>query len=174
MNRRTTLALGTMATLFLGLVPLAGHAVAQTAKDLTGTWTLVSITNDQGGKKSEPFGPNAKGVQVFDSNGHFSIMIIRSDLPKLASNNREMATADESQKVMHGSIAYFGTYKANDADKSIAMQVEGATFANWTGTVQKRTFVISGDQVTITNAAPSVGAGVNTLVWKRVKPAGSM
>jgi hypothetical protein len=41
MNRRTTFALSTMAVLYLGFA-LPGEAVAQTAKDLVGTWKQVS------------------------------------------------------------------------------------------------------------------------------------
>jgi hypothetical protein len=173
MNRRTTIALSAMA--LLGVAPLANVALAETASDLAGTsWTLVSLTNEQGGKKTEPFGPNPKGLQVFDGNGRFSIVIVRPDLPKFASNSRDTATADESQKVVHGSIAYFGTYTVNAAEKSFALQVEGATFPNWTGAQQKRTYAISGDVLTISNATPSIGAGVNTITWKRAKQTGSM
>jgi hypothetical protein len=56
---------------------------------------------------------------MFDPNGHFSEIIIRSDLPKFASNNREAGTPEENKAAMQGSIAYFGTYSVSDTDKVV-------------------------------------------------------
>ena len=53
------------------------EAVAQTtAKDLGGTWTLVSITLEQDGKKTDFYGPNPQGQRTFDPTGHFSEITI--------------------------------------------------------------------------------------------------
>jgi hypothetical protein len=88
----------------------AGDAFGQTAKELVGSWTLVSVTVNRDGEKVEPFGPNPKGTMTFDSGHRFSLIITRSDLPNVASNNREMGTSEENKTVVQGSIAYFGTY----------------------------------------------------------------
>ena len=58
---------------------LAGNAVAQSAKDLVGSWTIVSV---------EGYGPNPKGSLIFEANGRYSLQLLRSDLQKYASNNR--------------------------------------------------------------------------------------
>ena len=60
MKRVCKLTLGTRGLLFLGIVLAAGDAFAQTAKDLVGTWTLVSIVTEQGGTKTDTYGPNPK------------------------------------------------------------------------------------------------------------------
>jgi lipocalin-like protein len=148
-------------------------ASAQVDKNLVGTWTVVSVTYEQGGKKIEPYGPNVKGTQIYDANGRIATVVLRPDLPKVASNNRMTATAEESQKIVHGSIAYFGTYTTNEADHSVTVQIEGATLPNWMGTSQKRTYTISGDQLTISNPTGS-GAGAATVVLKRAGPAKAM
>jgi hypothetical protein len=45
-------------------------AVAQTAKDLVGTWILESDTSTTpDGRTTQPFGPNPQGVAIFDSSG---------------------------------------------------------------------------------------------------------
>ena len=55
-----------ITALIIGIAsPVA--AVAQTAKDFVGTWTLVSTITEQGGNKSDTFGPNAKGVLMYDA-----------------------------------------------------------------------------------------------------------
>ena len=79
MNRRTTFALSTMAVLYLGFA-LPGEAVAQTAKDLVGTWKQVSnVTISQDGRRSDVFGPNPNALLIFDTNGRFASVTTRPD-----------------------------------------------------------------------------------------------
>ena len=165
------MAATSIATFALAMVSTG--ASAQVDKNLVGTWTVVSVTYEQGGKKIEPYGPNVKGTQIYHANGRIATIVMRPDLPKVASNNRMTATAEESQKIVHGSIAYFGTYTTNEADHSVTVQIEGATLPNWMGTSQKRTYTISGDQLTISNPTGS-GAGAATVVLKRAGPAKAM
>ena len=86
MNRRTALALSTMTLLCLGIA-LPGSAAAQTAKDLVGTWTLVSNdTVRPDGTRVPTFGANPKGIIVFGSDGRFIYLLSRGDLPKFETN----------------------------------------------------------------------------------------
>jgi hypothetical protein len=78
-------------------------------------------------------------VSVF----RISMIITRSDLPKIASNNRHAGTPEENKAFEEGSIAYFGTYSAKQM--TCAIHIESSTFPNWIGTNQKRSFIISGD-----------------------------
>jgi hypothetical protein len=111
MYQRTILSLSAMAAFGLTLMP--GSALAQTAKDLIGTWKPVSVTvTGPDGRKSEPFGPNPNSILTFDANGRFVLVNTRPDLPKFASNNRMQGTAEENKAIVQGSIAYFGTYSS--------------------------------------------------------------
>ena len=56
------------------------------------------------------------------------------------SNNRETATAEESENIVHGSPGYFGTYATNEAEKSFTVQIEGSTFPNFVGTSHTRSY----------------------------------
>jgi len=152
----------------LGVVGSGGTAHAQAAKDMIGMWSLVSVTLDRNGSKSEPFGPNPQGILVFDRNGHFSLVVTRADLPRLASNNRMTGTAEENKAIVRGSTAYFGTYSVSEADRMFVVHVEGATFPNWVGTDQKRIFTVNGDQLRYTNSSRSGGEGTALVIWKRV------
>ena len=164
MNRIGTLAIG---MLIIG-VAWAGAAIAQTAKDFVGTWTLVSATIEQGGTKSDTFGPNAKGILVFDAGGRYVITFFAANLPKFASNNRANGTPEENKAIVSGSLAHLGTYTVNEADKSFTFRVENATFPNWDNTEQKRPFVITSDELKYTTPMASAG-GTATVVWKRAK-----
>jgi hypothetical protein len=159
------------------VVALVGLAIsfavptfAQQANDLVGTWTLVSITLEKDGKKTDFYGPNPQGQLTFDPNGHISLIITRSDLPKFASNNRETGTAEENKAIVQGSLAYFGTYSVSETDKTIITHFESSTFPNFNGTERKESFSISGDELNMTILTkPSTGTGTAHLVWKRAK-----
>jgi hypothetical protein len=138
-------------------------------EQLAGTWTMVSNVNTHpDGTKYEALGPNPRGVFILDANGHFAITIIGEGRPKFASNSRLQGTANENQSAVHGAIAYFGTYTANEADHTINFHIERCTFPNWDGTDQKRSVTITGDEMKYTNTAAS-GGGKAELVWKRAK-----
>jgi Lipocalin-like domain len=166
MYRRTTLAMAALAAMSFAIALPSGDAAAQAANGLSGTWTPVSVTHMQNGKKTEMYGPSPIGSYTFDG-GHFSVVILRADLPKFSGNSRTAGTAEENRAVVQGSIAYFGSYVVNDTDKTVTLKVEGATFPNWSGQDQKRTFMLNGDHLTLVNAMGSDGSGSTTIVLKR-------
>ena len=138
------------------------------AKDLVGTWTLVSVVAERDGKKFDSYGPNAKGSLVFDANGRYSMIFIAAGLPKFASGNRSSGTADENKAVVAGSLAHFGTYVVDEADKSLTLQIDRATFPNWEGKNNKRSFVIIGNELRFTDPHASAG-GIATTIFERAK-----
>ena len=166
MNRRNIISLCAMTA--LGLTLMQGSVFAQTAKDLVGTWktvTNINITPD--GRRIDLFGSNPSAVLVFGANGRFVTVSTRPDLPKFASNNRMQGTVEENKAIVQGSIAYFGTYSI--VDKVIIEKVEGSTWPSWIGTDQKRMITsFTGDDLTLTNPAPSVG-GTGETTYKRIK-----
>jgi hypothetical protein len=157
MRRRSLICLSAFTA--VGLALCSSIAFAQSAKDLVGTWTIVS---------ADAFGPNPKGVLNFDNNGRYSLMLMRADLPKYASNNRSQGAAEEYKAIGAGSISYFGTYSVSGSD--LILRIESSSFPNWTGTEQKRTnLTLTGDELKYTNTAPSVGGPAAVLVWRRSK-----
>src|SRR5499427_198392 len=147
MNRRSVLSI-----MLLGLTALPNSAISQqwSIKDqLVGTWTLASWEHAlPNGSKVQSYGPNPKGIVVFDAKGRFFLMFARPDLPKIASNNPATATAEEAKAVMAGSIAYFGTYTVDDGNKVISLRMDASTFANQLSTDQKRTITsITADEL---------------------------
>jgi hypothetical protein len=154
---------------FLGISLFAGSAIAQSARDLVGTWTLVSFTTERDGNKIDVLGPGPKGLLMLDASGRFLAMSRSSGIPKFVSNNRGTGTPDENKAVVQGSIAYFGTYSVSESDKTIVFRIETSTFPNWDGQEQKRTFTVANDELKWTAAAGSAGGGPTTLTWKRVK-----
>ena len=171
MNRLGTLSLTAMALLFLGITLPPGDAVGQekTLKDqLVGTWTYVSVdTVRPDGSRTPMFGPNPQGLAIFDSNGRYILMTARSGQSKFASNNRAEGTPEEYKAVVQGSIAHFGRYTVNEADKTITFHIETSTFPNWNGAEQKRPFTLTGDELKWTTAASSGGSA--EVILRRAK-----
>ena len=118
---------------------------------------------------TEPYGPDGKSTMILTSTGRIVVVLARSDLPKFASNDRTAGTPEENKAAVAGSLAYFGTYSVDEAGKMLLIHVDGSTFPNWTGTDQKRTIQLSGDEMKLINPNPSQGSGTATVTWTRVK-----
>ena len=151
--------------LFGALALSAGNALAQSAKDVVGTYTIESVTNVKGDTKIEPYGPSPRGVMVLDASSRYVVSLMRPDLPKFASNDRSIGTAEENKAIVLGTFTHFGTYMV--ADGAITFRLESSTFPNWDGQEQKRALTVSGDELKY-EVASSIG-GTTTIVWKRAK-----
>ena len=97
--------------------------------------------------------------------GDTSLTVMRSDRAKYSSKTLWQGTPEENKQTADGTITYFGTYSANEADSSIGIHVEGSSFPNWNGNEQKRFVTIAGDQLTLTVRPP--GGDVVDVIWKR-------
>lgn len=163
-HKPVILALVSLLSLIAG-----GGAKAQNAKEqFVGTWSLVSIRYVRpDGSAVEPFGPNAKGLLVFDGT-HFSTEVFAAKLPKFKSNNRMIGTLEEYEAISHGVVAYFGTYAVDQETKVVTLHIERSSFPNWEGTDQKRTFAFVNDELRYTAASSTANpAEAAQLVWKR-------
>ena len=159
----------TMVAVLASFVAIAEPAKAQTLKQqLIGTWTFVQSTTKMP-DGSPVWGSNPKGLLIFTENGRYSSQIVRSDRAKFASNNRATGTPEENKATVQGTIASFGTYSVDEANKTFTVRFEGSTYPNNEGTEQTRPVAISGDELKITNPSPSVGGSPSELVYRRAK-----
>ena len=169
MNRPSSLALGTIAVLSLS-VAFSAAALAQqkSLKDqLIGSWIITSnnaVAPD--GTKHQLFGPNPKGILVFDSTGQYAQIFVNPDVPKFKINNRLKGTPEENTAAVHGTTATFGTWSVDEASKTVTVRYLGGMFPNQAGTDSKRTVSVSGNELKVSN--PATAAGLKTdQVWKR-------
>lgn len=114
--------------------------------------------------------PNAR---AFVAGAEFLVQIDRKPVSRrareFASNSRAQANADEGKAVAQGTIAYYGTYTVNEAEKTVTYRVEGSTYPNLTGAEQKRTITsLTEDELKYTNPATSTGTKAEA-VWRRAK-----
>jgi hypothetical protein len=171
-RRMRATAAASVAMICLAAALQSGQAAGQDKKTLAeqvvGTWSYASVDMVRPDGSREPlFGPNPRGLAMFDARGRYELLTARSDLTKFASPNRMQGTTDENKAVVQGSIAHFGSYSINEADRTITFNIETSTFPNWNGTKQKRPFTVSGDTLTWKTPA-STGGGTAEVVLKRV------
>jgi lipocalin-like protein len=170
MNGWRVFGLAAVTALALASFP-AGAEEPKSQKDqLVGTWRLlIDDKVNPDGTQTPNFGPNPGGILMFDGNGHYALVIARSNLPKFKSNNRSEGTADENKAVVGGSLAHFGTYAVDEAGHTLTLHIQGSTYPNWDQTLQKRHFaVLSPEDLKWENTDAS-GGGPILLYWKRIK-----
>ena len=106
---------------------------------------------------------------IFTGDGHFALVQMRGDIPRLPSNSRDQGTPDEYKAIVGGSIAYFGTYSLDEAEKIISIQLEGSTYVNLVGGAQKRIITNpTAEELTFTNPRNPSGMTLE-VTWKRAR-----
>jgi hypothetical protein len=169
MQRREVLGLYMAASIASFLINASAFAQQKSLKEqLVGAWTIVSATTKLP-DGTLVWGDKPLGLLVFTSSGHYSTQLMRSDLPKYASNSRAKGTPEEYKAIGMGSVANFGTYSVDEANKSFTISYDGSTFPNRKGIKETRPFVIDGDELRITNPAPSTGGETSQLIYRRAK-----
>jgi len=176
MTRRATLLITAMALVCLavGLSTSGSLAEQKSIQDqLVGTWTLVS--SDQvrpSGIKLKQFGANPSGINVFDANGRFFIMMARAGNIQIASNGRSQTNSEEDGLIVE-TIAYYGTYTVNEEVTVISLHLDASTFPNQVGTDQKRTITsLTADELKYSSPGSISGVQIHQ-VWKRAQGIGS-
>jgi hypothetical protein len=144
-----------------------GIALGQSLKEqIVGTWRLVSIYNEANGTKTNLYGEKPLGLLVFDKSGNVISMIAKPDIPKFATPNRLKGTDAEYRAVVQGIIAGFGTYSVEG--DTVSIKTVASSYPNRSGTTEKRTYKVSGDDMTTVNPTAASGGSAHSK-YVRVK-----
>lgn len=146
-------------------------AAPEPLQSLVGSWTLVSVENVLAdGKRVQLYGPHPQGLLMLDAAGRYALQIFRAGRAPFAAGDKSRGTPEEYRSAVEGSNAHFGRYRVDEAAHSITFQIEQASFPNWEGTEQKRSFTRVGDELRYTVPVPTTGGGaVGEVVWKRLR-----
>jgi hypothetical protein len=166
-----------ISCLFLVLVSLtASHAQKDAAAEkglkqqITGTWSLVSVTNIYpDGKRVYPYGENPQGMLMTDQMGNYALQIFKDVRPKVASGDKNTATPEENAALVQGSNSHFGSYVVDEEAKTITFNITHASFSNWEGTKQKRSYTYSGNELTyvVTQTTQGGLAVIAEVAWRK-------
>ena len=149
------------------LLSLPGTVFAQPLKEhIVGAWRTVSIYNEQNGVKRDLYGDKPVGLTVFDRSGYVIQYLSKADVPKFAADNRLRGTDQEYRTVMQSIISGFGTYTV-DGD-TVTIEWVASSYPNRAGPTEKRTYKITGEQMTAVNPTASSG-GTSYQTFERAK-----
>ena len=171
MNRTNLLSISAATALAVVLGPGTGVAQKKTLKEqLVGTWLVATADNIRpDGSRFQGFGPNPKGILMFDANGWFSFQLAQPGRPKFASDNRLQGTAEENKATVQGSLSYYGKYLVDEPDRVLHLYVESSSYPNFDGIDNKRIITsLSEHDLKWYSPAGSIGTTAE-VVWKRAK-----
>lgn len=101
-------------------------------EQLVGTWKLVhSLERDKKGNIHYPFGPDAIGYIMYDSEGHMAVQICRKQRSYFSSQRLKEATEKEAVSLTQDYLAYFGQYKIDEKNKLLTHLLEGNLCPNF-------------------------------------------
>ena len=151
--------------------PAAGPPAQPTDERLVGTWTLVLVDNVlPDSSRVHLYGPSPSGILMFDAGGRYSLQIVSAGRPAFAAKDKSRGTPEEYRAAVQGSNAHFGRYGVDRTRQTITFRIDHASFPNWEGTSQERSFRVDGDRLRYTVPVPTSGAGVTGEVeWRRAR-----
>ena len=121
------------------------------AQRLIGTWRVVRfVDTDANGKVTYPYGEQPRGYFVYDATGHLSVQLMRMPASRpFVAGDDEKGTDAEVRAAYDGYVAYFGSYRVDEANSVVTHVVEGSLNPGYTGTEQLRPFTLEGDVLVI-------------------------
>lgn len=155
-------------------VGVSAEAPVGVAKQLVGTWKLVSVEERDGsGKLVVPldFGAEPVGMLMYDTTGHMAAQAGRRDRARLETEDVHRAPAEQAKAAFTGYAAYFGTYEVNERERIVIHHVEGSMLPNWEGGDQRRKFTLAGDTLILEPPAFQAKGEkrARRLTWQRVR-----
>jgi hypothetical protein len=138
--------------------------------NLVGTWRLVSYeARASSGETKYPFGQDVVGQLFYDADGNMSAHLMRVDRPTFASNDSGAGTDAEVRAAFEGHVSYFGAYTVDPSTRTVIHHVRGASYPNWIGHKQVRSYRIDGPHLMLSTPPISYrGESLEfVLVWER-------
>jgi hypothetical protein len=148
---------------------LLASACTAAKPSLVGTWTLSAADEIRpDGTRVQSYGPNPQGMLFIDDGGRYSLQIFRPDRPKFASGDKRHGTAEEYEAAVLGMSSHVGHCALDPASGTLTFRIDLASYPNWEATEQKRTFQLSGDELSYRIPASASNGIVAISVWRRV------
>jgi hypothetical protein len=142
--------------------------VAAAEPSLAGTWTLTAADRlKSDGARARDYGEHPKGRLIIDAQGRYSLQIFDGDRPRVASGDKRTATPAENAGAVLGSSTHYGTVAIDPAAQVLVFRIEGASFANWEGTEQRRKYALTADSLSYQVPTPRPDGSIPISEWRR-------
>lgn len=159
--------LGTTLAILAGLATRDAPA-AQPPSPLQGSWTLVAADKLlPGGGRAHDYGQSPRGRLLVDARGRYSLQIFKSERTPFASADKARGSAEEFASAVLGASTHYGTLEVDAGQGLLVFRIEGSSFPNWEGTVQKRAYTLDGDVLTY-RVPPRPDGSIPLSVWRKL------
>ena len=136
---------------------------------LVGTWSLVSVeTRTSDGQITYPWGQDALGYLVYNTDGYMMVAIMSRNRTKFASGDPRRGSVEERAAAYDTYLSYGGRYEVK-GDRVIH-HMEVCSYPDWTGDKQERIYEFRGDILDL-QTTPVLFHGkqqIGHLIWQRV------
>lgn len=150
------------------MVAVARAIAAPAAPSLAGTWSLVAAdVLHADGTRARDYGAAPKGLLIIDNEGRYSLQIFKAERPRFASGEKATGTPVEIEAAVLGSSTHFGTISVDPAGETLSFHIENASFPNWEGTTQKRSYKLEGDELSY-RVPPRPDGNTPISIWRRL------
>lgn len=146
---------------------LAGGAPARFP--LAGTWALeaADVVHPDGTQSSD-YGAAPKGLLMIDRRGHYALQIFRAERAHFAVGDKAHGSPAEYQSAVMGSSTHYGTIELDASKRLLVFHIDGASFPNWEGQQQRRSYALHGDVLSY-RVPPRPNGDVPLSVWRRIR-----
>lgn len=135
---------------------------------LAGTWALVAAdVLHPDGSREHDYSDAPKGLLMIDRMGRYALQIYRGDRPRFANPGKAKASAQEFKSAVLGSSTHYGTVAVRPDRHQLVFHIEGASFPNWEGQTQIRSFKLQGNTLSY-QVPPRPNGDVPISVWRRI------
>lgn len=166
--KKVVFLIATLVTLTLSYAQKSTKALAE---QVIGTWELISVANIYpDGSRVHPYGNDPQGMLIFQVNGNYALQILKTGRPKILSGDKNNCTSEENAMMVQGSNSHFGKYSFEEDAQTITFNIAHASFPNWEGTVQKRSYIYTGNEIkyVVTHTTQGGLAVVAEVAWRRL------
>jgi hypothetical protein len=147
---------------------LSATAAMAAEPSLAGTWTLTAADRlKPDGTRARDYGQHPKGRLIIDAQGRYSLQIFDGDRPRIAAGDKAKATPEELAGAVIGSSTHYGTVAIDPAAHVLVFRIDGASFANWDGTEQRRKYVLTADSLSYQVPTPRPDGSIPISEWRR-------
>ncbi|WP_088926122.1 lipocalin-like domain-containing protein [Burkholderia multivorans] len=162
--RSAALASLAAASFWISSVCLAGSVPTE----LAGTWELVAADVEHpDGTRGPDYGADPSGLLIIDKQGRYSLQIFKSERERFSSGDKASGTPTEYRDAVMGSSTHFGTISINSRERTIVFRIQHASFPNWEGTQQPRTYELKGTEFSY-RVTPRPNGDIPISIWKRL------
>ena len=137
------------------------------APSLAGTWRLDAADKLlPDGTRLPDYGAHPDGRLMIDGQGRYALVIFKAERPDFASGDKALGTDAELRAAVLGSSCHHGTVRVDWTAGTLTFLIEDASFPNWRGQTQVRSFEVQGDVLSY-RLPPRPDGAIAVSVWRR-------